>query len=424
MRFSNFFCPTLRESPADASVVSHSLMLRAGMIFQTASGIYCWLPLAVKVMDKIVNIICREQEKIGACRVTLSTIQPAHLWVSSGRYDSYGPEMLKMKDRRGGEFLYSPTNEEQITDLFKSYVKSYNGLPLNLFQIHWKFRDEIRPRFGVMRGREFLMKDGYSFDLSREDAIVTYNKIFASYMKTFCAMGLTVVPVMADSGAIGGNMSHEFHILAENGESTLYYDKRLLVCDHYDEIKDFYAVSQDKYDQNSCPVKGCDLEISNGIEVGHIFYFGTKYSKSLDAFVIGSGGNKIYPEMGSYGIGVSRLIGAIIESCHDENGIIWPKEVAPFDVCLLNLNNKNESINNISEELYAQLSELCDVLYDDRGISAGQKLMDADLIGIPWQIIVGKNVKDGFIELKNRKTLEVQTVTIESAVSRIMENVL
>ncbi|MDR2067412.1 MAG: proline--tRNA ligase [Holosporaceae bacterium] len=420
MLFSKFFAPTSKDTPADAQIASHRLMLRAGMISQTASGIYCWLPLATRVLEKISRIICEEQDKIGAQKVYFTTIQPADLWIESGRYDSYGKEMLRLKDRKDGEFLYSPTNEEQATDVFRKYVHSYRGMPIMLYQIHWKFRDEIRPRFGIMRGREFLMKDGYSFDLNFEDARRTYRNIFQSYIKTFRRLGLTPVPVQADSGAIGGNMSHEFHILAETGESTLYYDKKLPTATDED-LETIYAVADEKHDPKTCPIPEEELMISKGIEVGHIFYFGTKYSKAMNAFVLNDKGDKVFPEMGSYGVGVSRLVGAIIEASHDERGITWPESTAPFDAVILNLHVKNDKCRRMAEKIYDALSSKKEVLYDERNITAGEKLADADLIGIPWQIIVGpKNAENDIVELKNRKTGEVTNMTVSEIINRFI----
>ena len=420
MLFSQFFAPTSKDIPADAKIASHILMLRSGMISQTASGIYCWLPLAVRVMEKITKIICEEQDRIGAQKVYFTTIQPADLWIESGRYDAYGKEMLRIKDRKVGDFLYSPTNEEQATDVFRKYVKSYRGMPVMLYQIHWKFRDEIRPRFGVMRGREFLMKDGYSFDINFEAAKETYQKIFRSYVRTFRRLGLTAVPVQADPGAIGGNMSHEFQVLAETGESTIYSDKRLFTASD-EELMTTFAVTDEKYNPKECPIAESDLIVSKGIEVGHIFYFGQKYSKPMNAFVLNENGEKIYPEMGSYGIGVSRLIGAIIEASHDEHGIIWPEPVAPFDITILNLHTKNEKCVETARRIYDALSSSKEVLYDDRSITVGEKLADADLIGIPYQIIIGqKKIENGLVELKNRKTGEITEMSIEQVIARFM----
>lgn len=420
MLFSRFFAPTSKDIPAEAKIASHQLMLRAGMISQTASGIYCWLPLAVRVLDKITKIICEEQDKIGSQKVLFTTVQPAELWEESGRYDDYGKEMLRLTDRKDGRFLYSPTNEEQSTDVFRKYVKSYRGLPLILYQIHWKFRDEIRPRFGVMRGREFLMKDGYSFASSFEEAEKIYKMVFKSYIRTFRRMGLTPIPVQADSGAIGGNMSHEFQILAKTGESTLYYDKKLLTASN-EELMTTFAVTDEKYDPKNSPIPENELMISKGIEVGHIFYFGTKYSKSMNAFVLNKKGQKVFPEMGSYGIGVSRLVGAIVEAFHDEKGITWPQQVAPFDITLLNLHTSDQKCVNVAEKIYEALSKSKEVLYDERDISIGEKLGDADLIGIPWQIIVGsKKISQGVVELKNRATKEIIELSVDEVIGRFL----
>jgi prolyl-tRNA synthetase len=399
-------------------------MLRSGMISQAASGIYCWLPLATRVLDKLSKIICEEQDRIGANRVYFTTIQPADLWIESGRYDVYGKEMLRIKDRKEGDFLYSPTNEEQATDVFRKYVKSYKGLPTILYQIHWKFRDEIRPKFGVMRGREFLMKDGYSFDIDFCMAKKTYENVFKSYVATFRRMGLTPVPVQADSGAIGGNMSHEFQILADTGESTLYYDRKLLTASD-NELMTTYAVTDEKYDPVNSSIPEKDLLMSRGIEVGHIFHFGTKYSKAMNAFVLDEKGNKLFPEMGSYGIGVSRLVAAIIESSHDDRGIIWPETVAPFDITILNLHRRDSHCCEVADEIYRAVSLRAssgrEALYDDRDISVGEKMADADLIGIPWQIIVGsKKMERGVVELKNRKSGEIIEMSPAEVTGRFM----
>lgn len=418
MRFSNFFAPTLRNIPAEATIASHRLMLKAGMISQTAAGIYCWLPLSLRVLEKIEGIISEEQAKIGANKMLLTTIQPAELWKESGRYDAYGKEMLRIRDRKDGDFLYSPTNEEQMTDVFRKYIKSYKSLPIIMYQIHWKFRDEIRPRFGVMRGREFLMKDGYSFARNFEQAKEVYEKVFYSYVKIFKKIGLQPIPVQANPGQIGGNMSHEFHILAETGESTLYYDKRLLTASDKD-LMNIFAVSDEKYDPQTTPIPEDQMQISKGIEVGHVFYFGTKYSKSMNACVLDEKGEKLYPEMGSYGIGVSRLVGAIIEASHDDRGIVWPESVAPFDVTVLNLHTNNNDCDCVAEKFYETISQRKEVLYDDRPISVGEKLADADLIGIPWQIIVGKkNVERGVVELKNRKSGEKSELSFDEVIGR------
>lgn len=415
MRFSKYFIPTLRNTPAEATIVSHRFMLKAGLVSQSASGIFCWLPLGLRVLKKIEAAIDREQEKIGASRICMSTVQPAELWEESGRYNAYGAEMLRIEDRKGGRFLYSPTNEEQATDIFRKYIKSYKQLPVNLYQIHWKFRDEIRPRFGVMRGREFLMKDGYSFCSNFNEAKQVYKDEFGAYLNTFRQLGLTPIPVQADSGAIGGNMSNEFHILAETGESTLYYDKRVLEYKSYDEFQSSYAVSDEKYVKENCPIPESELGVSRGIEVGHIFYFGKKYSLPMNAAVLDASGEKLYPEMGSYGIGVSRLVGAIIEYSHDDKGIIWPIEVAPFNVEVIALQTKEEDCRSIAETIYVKLSSSgIEALYDDRPLSVGEKLNDADLIGIPFQILVGKNnIKKGVVEIKNRRTGISQEISID-----------
>ncbi|MDR1361994.1 MAG: proline--tRNA ligase [Holosporaceae bacterium] len=420
MLFSRFFAPTSKDAPSDAQIISHILMLRAGMISQMASGIYCWLPLAARVMEKISKIIDEEQSRIGSQKVYFTTIQSADLWIESGRYDAYGKEMLRIKDRKDAPFLYSPTNEEQATDLFRKYVKSYRGLPLCLYQIHWKFRDEIRPRFGVMRGREFLMKDAYSFDLDPAGATRTYQQMFRAYVRTFRRMGLTPVPVQASSGAIGGNMSHEFHVLADTGESTLYYDQKILSASDDDELMSTFAVSDEKYDAATAPLREDELMVSKGIEVGHIFYFGKKYSESMNAFVLDANGNKVYPEMGSYGIGVSRLVAAIIEASHDDRGIVWPEQVAPFDVTVLNLYPDDAKCREIAAWIHDSFSASgVEVLYDDRTISIGEKLADADLIGIPWQIIIGKKkIATGLVELKNRKTKEIEEMPPEKLLGR------
>lgn len=418
MLFSKFFAPTLRDTPAEAQIASHRLMLRAGMISRTASGIYCWLPLAVRILEKIERIISEEQEKIGAQKVLFTTIQPAEIWKESGRYDAYGKEMLRIKDRKDGEFLYSPTNEEQATDVFRKYVKSYKNLPLMLFQIHWKFRDEIRPRFGVMRGREFLMKDGYSFAKNFDEAKQIYEKVFRSYINIFRRMGLNPIAVQANPGQIGGNMSHEFHIVADSGESTLYYDERLLSASD-SELMNVFAVTDEKYDPNISPIPEGKLRVSKGIEVGHVFYFGTKYSKSMNAFVLDEHGDKIFPEMGSYGIGVSRLIAAIIEAFHDDKGICWPEEMTPFDIMLLNLHTQNENCCGAAKKIYDAISIKKEVLYDDRPLSVGEKLADADLIGIPWQVIIGaKKLATGVVELKNRKSGEIVELSVDEIIGR------
>lgn len=419
MRLSTYFLPTLKEMPAEAQIASHRLMLRAGMINQETSGIYTWLPLGLRVLEKIQKIICEEQDRIGCHKVLMPTIQPAELWRKSGRYEDYGKEMLRIQDRHAREMLYGPTNEEVITDVVSQYVKSYRQVPLTLYQIQWKFRDEVRPRFGVMRGREFLMKDGYSFDVDLESAKSTYRKIFESYLRTFARLGLTAIPVRADSGAIGGDMSHEFHIVAPTGESAIYYDKAFEDLDvdniSYEVASALYAAADEMHKPEACPIPESDVKSARGIEIGHIFYFGTKYSEPLGAKVVGPDGKTIVLEMGSYGIGVSRLVGGIIEANHDENGIIWPESVAPFKVGLINLKATDARAQELCDDLYNTLiAKSIEVLFDDRDERAGTKFADMDLIGLPWQVIIGnKTLETGLAEIKNRRTQEKHEVAIE-----------
>ncbi len=419
MKLSQYFLPTLKENPIDATVVSHQLMVRSGMIRQTASGIYTWLPLGLKVLRKVEAIIRREMDKSGALEVLMPTIQPAELWQESGRYDAYGKEMLRIKDRHDRDILYGPTHEEVVTDIFRKNVTSYKDLPKNLYQIHWKFRDEIRPRFGLMRGREFLMKDSYSFDIDEVSAKKTYNLMYETYFKIFRAMGLKPIALRADTGAIGGDLSHEFHILADTGESAIFYDKKF---DELAESKTFdinqmqgiYAMADEMHDPAKCPVEQSQLASRRGIEVGHIFNFGLKYSKAMEASVMGPDGQKIYPNMGSYGIGVSRVVAAAIEANHDANGIIWPKEIAPFDVALINIRPGDEACDKAAEEIYQNLQNKgLEVIYDDTKNSLGQKFSVIDLIGVPTQAIIGpKGVAAGKIEIKDRKTGEKKEVLI------------
>ena len=430
MRLSKYFIPTIKENPSEAHIISHTLMLRSGMIRQSSAGIYVWLPTGLIVMNKIANIVREEQNRAGAIEILMPTIQPAELWQKSGRYDAYGKEMLRITDRSNREMLYGPTNEEMITDLFKNTVKSYKQLPLNLYHIQWKFRDEVRPRFGIMRGREFLMKDNYSFDLYFEGAKESYNKMYVAYLRTFARLGLTAIPVRADAGAIGGDLSHEFQILAETGESTLYYDKDIENFDLADlkgdiddatvaKLRSYYAMEEEKHDADNCSVAPENLKRAKGIEVGHIFYFGKKYSESMGAKITGPDGNEVDVEMGSYGIGVSRLVGALIEANHDENGIVWPEEVAPYKVGIINLRFKDENCSAACDSLYSKLLDHgVEVLYDDRDAGAGTKFADMDLIGLPWQIIIGpKGLDKGAYELKNRRTGE----RTEHSVKEILE---
>src|SRR5690242_13544677 len=398
MRLSQYFLPLLRENPSEAQIVSHRLMLRAGMIRQSSAGIYSWLPLGFRVLKHVEQIVREEQDRSGAQEILMPTIQPAELWRESGRYDDYGKEMLRIRDRHEREMLYGPTNEEQVTAIVRDAIRSYRDLPKNLYHIQWKFRDEVRPRFGVMRGREFLMKDNYSFDLDQKGAKHSYNKMFVAYLRTFARMGLKAIPMRADTGPIGGDLSHEFQILAETGESEVYCDSRWLeteilaeaVVYESDLEPDFrhwtalYAATDEIHKPESCPVPPGELVTARGIEVGQTFYFGTKYSAPMSAVVAGPNGEEVALEMGSYGIGVSRLVGALIEANHDDNGIIWPPSVAPFRVGLINLRAGDAKCTAACDSLYAQLrSAGVDVLYDDRDESPGAKFAAMDLIGLP-----------------------------------------
>lgn len=435
MRLSHYFLPTLKDTPSEAQIASHRLMLRAGMVRQSSAGIYSWLPMGLLVLKKIENIVREEQNAIGCHEVLMPTIQPADLWRKSGRYDDYGPEMLRIVDRHERDMLYGPTNEEQITEIFADAVRSYKELPQMLYHIQWKFRDEVRPRFGVMRGREFLMKDAYSFDLDVAGARRSYNKMFVSYLKTYERLGLKAIPMAADTGPIGGDMSHEFLILAETGESEIachrdFIDMNLMEDDIdfesdlqpiVDRFTSKYAATDEMRKPEIEKELGDNLITARGIEVGHIFNFGTKYSKPMGASVAGPDGNDVAVEMGSYGIGVSRLVGAIIEASHDDDGIIWPDSVAPFRVGILNLKSGDDACDQACDGIYDTLrSQGSDVLYDDRDARAGAKFADADLIGVPWQIIVGpRGVKNGVVELKNRKSGDREELSLESALSKI-----
>ena len=437
MRLSSFFMPTLKETPAEAQIVSHRLMLRAGMIRQSSAGIYSWLPLGYRVLKRIEQIVREEQDAHGAQELLMPTIQSADLWRESGRYDDYGKEMLRITDRHERDMLYGPTNEELITDIFRHSVRSYRQLPQILYHIQWKFRDEVRPRFGIMRGREFLMKDAYSFDSDAAGARAAYNRMFVSYLKTFARMGLTAIPMEADTGPIGGDMSHEFIILAETGESGVYFHKDWLDADlvtqvNYDEdlqpvvdrFTSLYARADEKHDPETCPVAADELMSLRGIEVGHIFYFGEKYSAAMGASVTAPDGTNRPVHMGSYGIGVSRLVGGIIEASHDDRGIIWPRAVAPFDVAVVNLKAGDETCDSCAEDLYAKLQAAgADPLYDDRDDRPGAKLAAIDLIGIPWQIVVGpRGMANGVVEVKNRRTGEAVEVSPDSALSMVMQD--
>lgn len=427
MRLSKFFLPLLKETPQEAQIVSHRLMLRAGMVRQQGAGIYSWLPLGLRVLKKIENIVREEQDKAGVNEVLVPTIQQAEFWRESGRYDDYGKEMLRIKDRHERDMLFGPTAEEMITDIFRAYVKSYKQLPTLLYNIQWKFRDEVRPRFGVMRGREFLMKDAYSFDIDQESAEKSYNLMYDTYLKTFRRMGLAAVAVRAPTGPIGGEMSHEFHIVAETGESEIFYDAALddiregKISMSTEEMRKLYARETEQHDAANCPVPADRLRKARGIEVGHIFNFGGKYTASMNAKVAGPDGQQIIPNCGSYGIGVSRLVGGIIESSHDDNGIIWPEPVAPFMVGLVNLRASDDACTKAADDIYAKLTNAgVEVLYDDTDDSAGKKFASMDLIGLPWQLAVGpRGLAAGTVELKHRKTGEKQEVSFEAALKQI-----
>ncbi|MBW4707575.1 proline--tRNA ligase [Roseobacter sp. YSTF-M11] len=441
MRLSRFFLPVLRETPAEAQIVSHRLMLRAGMIKQNAAGIYSWLPLGFKVLRKIENIVHEEQARAGHIAMLMPTVQSADLWRESGRYDAYGDELLRIRDRHDRDMLYGPTNEEMITDIFRSHVGSYKDLPLTLYHIQWKFRDEMRPRFGVMRGREFFMKDGYNFDLSKEDALHAYNRHLVTYLRTYERMGLQAIPMRADSGPIGGDDTHEFLVLAETGESEVFYDSAVTDLTFGDREIDYdsvaqcagvleeftskYARTDETHDQTvfEQQVPQERRRTARGIEVGQIFYFGTKYSDAMGATVQGPDGKPTPVHMGSHGIGVSRLVGAIIEASHDDKGIIWPEGVTPFHCGIVNLKQGDAEADAACESLYAGLTALgLDPLYDDRDERAGGKFATMDLIGLPWRITVGpRGLKNGVVELTSRRTGESEEVPPEEAVKKIAD---
>ncbi len=438
MRLSRFFLPILKETPKEAEIASHRLMLRAGMIRQEAAGIYALLPLGLRVLNKICAIVREEQNRSGAVELLMPTLQSADLWRESGRYDDYGKEMLRIKDRHERDILYGPTNEEMITEIFRSYVRSYRDLPLNLYHIQWKFRDEVRPRFGLMRGREFLMKDAYSFDVDAESARHAYNRMFVAYLRTFERMGLKAIPMVADTGPIGGKLSHEFIILANTGESEVFCHSDYLdfpvpgsdvnfedipgLQKHVDKWTSLYAATSEKHDAAEFGTLPADKQVSaRGIEVGHIFYFGTKYSEPMRAVVAGPDGVEKPVHMGSYGIGPTRLMGAIIEAFHDDAGIKWPEAVAPFRATILNLKQGAPETDAACESLYRELeAKGIDVLYDDTDGRPGAKFATADLIGIPWQIMVGpRGLAEGKVELKNRSTGERELVTPADALARL-----
>jgi len=436
MRLSRYFIPVLKETPKEAQIISHRLMLRAGMIQQSSAGIYSWLPMGLKVMRKIEQIVREEQNRAGANEILMPTIQPAELWQESGRYEDYGLEMLRIQDRHERDMLYGPTNEEQVTDIFRAHVKSYRALPMNLYHIQWKFRDEVRPRFGIMRGREFLMKDAYSFALDAHSARAEYNKMFIAYLLTFQRLGLTAIPMEADTGPIGGDMSHEFIILAETGESEVFchrdwigrsldagdVDYEADLQPMVDGFTNLYAATDEKHDAAACGIAAEDLITTRGIEVGHIFYFGTKYSAPMGAAVADETGAMRDVHMGSYGIGVSRLVGAIIEACHDDAGIIWPESVAPFDVAIVNLKPGDASCDAMAEDLYTKLVAAGrDVLLDDTADRPGAKMASMDLIGIPQQVIIGPRIAaEGQVEWKQRRSGETRKITPEAALNALM----
>jgi prolyl-tRNA synthetase len=435
MRLTQGFIPTLKETPSEAQIASHRLMLRAGLVRQTSAGIYAWLPLGLRVLRNIERIVREEQDASGAQEMLMPTIQPAELWRESGRYDDYGAEMLRIRDRHDRDMLFGPTNEEMITDLFRQSVRSYRELPRILYHIQWKFRDEVRPRFGVMRGREFLMKDAYSFDLDHAGSVISYRKMMLAYMRTFQRMGLKAIPMEADTGPIGGDLSHEFIILAPTGESQVFYDAAFEEIDYLaegfshesaDDLERFfgqmtshYAATDEKHDTTKWDAVAAERRREGrGIEVGHIFHFGTKYTKAMNATVTSPDGKQVFPEMGSYGIGVSRLVGAVIEASHDDAGIIWPDAIAPFQVAILNLKPGDAKCDGLGTLLHDAFSK--DALYDDREDRAGVKFNDADLMGHPWQLVIGpRGAAAGRVELKRRATGERVEVSPEDAVNQI-----
>jgi len=440
LRVSRYFLPVLKESPSDAQIISHKLMLRAGLVRQTAAGIYAWLPIGHRVLQKIERIVREEQDRAGAIEILMPTIQAADLWRESGRYDAYGPEMLRIRDRHDREMLYGPTNEEMLTAIVRDDLKSYRELPRTLYHIQWKFRDEVRPRFGVMRGREFLMKDAYSFDLDEEGARQSYYTQLLAYLRTFQRLGIQAVPMKAASGPIGGDLSHEFIVLAPTGESEVFYDAAFEEFDWnqadlqygdaeglkalFDRVSSTYSATDETHDEERWATIADDRKrTGRGIEVGHIFYFGDKYSAAMSLKVSGPDGQMITPMMGSYGVGVSRLVGAIIEASHDDAGIIWPDSVAPWKVGLVTMRQDDEPTVAAAEELYASLQLAgVETAYDDRDDRGGAKLATMDLIGLPWQLIVGpRGIASGTVELKRRSSGERHELSVESALARITE---
>lgn len=440
MRLSRYFLPVLKENPSEAQIVSHRLMLRAGMIKQQAAGIYSWLPMGYKVLKRIEQIVHEEQIRAGHIPMLMPTLQSAELWRESGRFDAYGPEMLRFKDRQGRDMLYGPTNEEMMTDIFRSHVSSYKDLPLTLYHIQWKFRDEMRPRFGVMRGREFLMKDGYNFDLTKDDALHAYNRHLVSYLRSYERMGLQAIPMRADGGPIGGDYTHEFLVLAETGESEVFYDSEITDLKFGDRAIDYddhaqcaavlaeftsrYARTDETHDEAVfAQVPEARRRSARGIEVGQIFYFGTKYSEPMGAVVVNDQGERVPVHMGSHGIGVSRLLGAIIEASHDEHGIIWPEGVTPFHCGIVNLKQGDAATDSACTAIYAALqAKGLEPLYDDRDERAGAKFATMDLIGLPWRITVGpRGLAANKVELTSRRSGESEEMSPEAAVARIAE---
>ncbi|MEL7546202.1 MAG: proline--tRNA ligase [Pseudomonadota bacterium] len=438
MRLTRFFLPVTKDVPSDATIVSHQLMLRTGMIRQNGAGIYSWLPLGFRVLKRIEQIVREEMNRAGAIELLMPTLQQADLWRESGRYDDYGEEMLRITDRHGRDMLYGPTNEEMITEIFRAYVRSYKQLPLNLYHQQWKFRDEVRPRFGIMRGREFYMKDAYSFDLDETAARRSYQKMFAAYLNTFDRLGVTAIPMQADPGPIGGDLSHEFLVLASSGESAVFCDKAVLdvpppgadfdfsdtdaLSAEMEKRTRYYAATDEKHDPAAFEALPEERRIAaRGIEVGHIFYFGTKYSEPMKAEIQTQDGGLQAIHGGSYGIGVSRLVGAIIEASHDDNGIVWPASVSPFDAGIISMKPDDADVSTVADAAYEKLGAAGkDVLYDDTGERAGAKFARMDLIGLPWQITVGpRGVKSGTVELKHRASGEKHEVSLDDALARI-----
>ncbi|MEM9706064.1 MAG: proline--tRNA ligase [Pseudomonadota bacterium] len=441
MRLSRYYLPVMKETPAEAQIVSHQLMLRAGMVRQEGAGIYAWLPLGHRVLRKIEQIVREEQDRAGAIELLMPTIQPAELWRESGRYDAYGKEMLRINDRSDREMLYGPTNEEMVTEIFRAGVKSYKELPKILYHIQWKFRDEIRPRFGVMRGREFLMKDAYSFDIDEESARKSYHRMFVAYLRTFARMGLSAIPMRADTGPIGGDLSHEFIVLAETGESAVFCDRRILdlpvpaadtdftgdLTSIVDQFTGYYAATDEKHEQTAYEknVPEDCREDARGIEVGHIFFFGDKYSAPMKALVAGPDGAERPVQMGSYGVGVSRLLGAVIEASHDEAGCIWPASIAPFHVGVVNLKQGDEGTDAACEKIVSSLEAAgVEVLYDDTSGRAGEKFARMDLIGLPYQVVVGpRGLQNGVIEVKDRKSGDRREISVDTVSEVVAKDV-